>query len=146
MSEDAAILGALCQHFEDLVTGATNIDKVMPSIEKYQPNVKRPYISSRFMPMPTKTPFIGVNSAAVFEGEFRLVVHMPSKHGEETARELAARIACHFRRGTALDACGFTVRIKHRPSQAPAIVTADRISIPVSVRYFASRSYKGIKT
>ncbi|WOC14977.1 phage tail terminator-like protein [Pseudochrobactrum sp. MP213Fo] len=140
---DAEILRLLLEHLKDTNFEDPKIRISLPAV-KFTPDVDHAYVAARYLPNKTETPFIGVASSAVFTGELRVTVHAPALRGEFYARELAAKLICHFKRGTRLEGCELLVRINHRPWQANAFTAADRVSIPVSIPYYSTKSYKEI--
>lgn len=84
-------------------------------------------------------PGIADNSSTEHRGIFQVMVVAAPNTGIVSPTNIAGAIAAHFERGMISASSGVRVRSEGKPSLGPALQDADRIKLPVSIRFYAIR-------
>lgn len=80
---------------------------------------------------------IADDSATEHRGIFQVTVVAPANSGIFGATNIAGGVAARFERGSIVPAGGLKVCIEGKPSLGPSPQNADRVRIPVSIRFYA---------
>lgn len=95
------------------------------------------YLEVNLIPNTNVNRGLGSTDSTQFRGILQVTVVAPANGGIIAPTSIAGKIADHFERGTALADGTLQIKISGRPSIAPPIQDPDRISIPVSVNWYA---------
>jgi hypothetical protein len=95
------------------------------------------YLEATFMPNTNVNLFVGNDATTQHQGLLQVTVVAKSGLGIVGPNDIAGQIVEHFAKGTRIDGQGFVLSIDEKPSVAPSIQEADRIRVPVTVRWYA---------
>ena len=105
----------------------------------FTPVAGTPYLKVNLLPNTPNNDTMG--QAVYFErGIFQVTACYPLNAGTAAAGLKAQAIRNHFKRGVTMVESGITVIVMKTPNIAPALVDADRYSIPISIEYQAQIS------
>lgn len=77
------------------------------------------------------------DSSTEHRGIFQVTVVAAANSGLKAPTNIAGAVAAHFERGLIPAAAGLKVRTEGKPSLGPSQQEADRMRLPVSVRFYA---------
>lgn len=95
------------------------------------------YLEVTFMPNTNVNQFIGNNSKTQHQGLLQVTVVSKSGIGIVGPNEVAGKIVEHFAKGTKIIADGVKVKIDRKPTVAAPMQDADRVRVPVTIRYIS---------
>ncbi|MFP1634088.1 phage tail terminator-like protein [Zhengella sp. ZM62] len=129
---DASIIDGLCTKLDEAVIPSMPI--AWPNVS-FSPDPAAGYLGVSYFPAAALQQELGDNGRNRFIGVFQVSVFYPKDRGEVAAREIAADVANHFKRGTVISHDGLSIRILRPPLAGSGFVDGPFFQVPVSINY-----------
>ena len=135
---EVAIESALLAHATAFANN-NGFDISLPNMAFSPPTVSASakWLRATFLPAQTATIAVGFGSTNQHNGILQLDVFYGQGAGELAPGRIATDIIAWFKRGTEMDAAGFSVLIIRAPYRGPLLRSDPWMMLPVSIPYLA---------